>query len=65
MNTDKVLNLLPGIIAIGGVTYLASTHFAARYIIDGAMVVSYGAVVALLVMAAFDNRGNAKGYAKR
>jgi hypothetical protein len=65
MKYDKVLSLLPAVIAIGGATYLASTHLAARYLVDGAMAVSYGAVVALLVIAAFDKRGGSRSYAKR
>ena len=64
MNTDKVLNLLPSVLFIGGVTYLAMSNLAASYLVDASMVVSYGAVAALLAMAAFDST-RSKTYAKR
>ena len=65
MKNDKILTLLPGAIAIGIMTYLASTHVAARYFFDGAVVLSYIAVAALLVIASVDYRSEIRDQANR
>lgn len=65
MKTDKVIRVLPAVIALGGVTYLASTNPTARFLTEVAVAISYGAVVALVALAAVDYRSSARSYAKR
>jgi hypothetical protein len=65
MKNDTVLKLIPGVIAIGGVTYLALTHVSASYFSDGAVALGYAAVVALVVIAGLDYRGRSRSYVSR
>ncbi|MDD3179995.1 MAG: hypothetical protein PHQ04_06540 [Opitutaceae bacterium] len=65
MNTDKVIKVLPGVVALGGMTYLASTDLPARYILGAVLAVSYGAVIALLALTAADYHVGGKGSSSR
>ena len=65
MKNDKVIDLLPAVIVLGGVTYLASTHLKASHFSEAAMVTGLIAVVVLLALAAIDYRGKTNSYAER
>jgi hypothetical protein len=54
MNTNKVINLIPAGVVLGGLTFLALVDGTANYLPVLAATVSYVAVAGLVAVAALD-----------
>jgi len=54
MNTNKVTNLIPAGVVLGGLTFVAFSEGSANYLPVLAATVSYVAVAGLVAVAAID-----------